>query len=141
MSMFVHKGGGGSKKPKKLSTWFVDDPLENIEFPPGSKNFFLNPVVLWILKTKVRHNLMCISIKMAQLYQLHYVLSTATVCVYDFTSADGCIDSKSCQLFSFECFNIWKHNLKNWKATIFKIIKNKSKILVEHRLKIIKSFV
>ena len=25
MSMFVHKGGGGgSKKPKKLSTWFVD---------------------------------------------------------------------------------------------------------------------
>ena len=28
MSMFVHKGGGGSKNPKKLSTWFVDLPYD-----------------------------------------------------------------------------------------------------------------
>ena len=31
MSMFVHKGeGGGSKNPKKLSTWFIDDPITHL---------------------------------------------------------------------------------------------------------------
>ena len=30
----VYEGGGGLKKSKKLSTWFMNDPLEQLSFFP-----------------------------------------------------------------------------------------------------------
>ena len=29
-SQNADKGGGGSKNPKKLSTWFIDDPITHL---------------------------------------------------------------------------------------------------------------